>query len=420
MFDSVEISVRSGNGGDGAIGFRREKFVPFGGPDGGDGGNGGSVIIRTDRHLDSLVKYRQKRSFKAERGINGGKARKHGRNGEDVVITVPPGTVVTDRSIEGTGTFLADLSNEGEEVVVARGGSGGWGNVHFATSTNQAPHIAQRGEAGEEKRIRLEMRLIADVGIIGCPNAGKSTLLASASAARPKVDSYPFTTIEPVPGVVEVGQERFIMVEIPGLIEGAHLGKGLGHEFLRHIIRTRILIHLLNGNEEKPLEDMMKVNDEIVSYDPLLARKPQIVALNKIDLPEVRQRLTGIRKEIKNAGIKAFYISAETGEGVAELMAEAAGKLKVRESVRETADAEKVKTFRPQPKEGLGVSREGDTFILHAPGMERLIFGTGVSQHEMRWQMRSQLSRIGAEKALEKAGIKPGDKVRCGEVEWEW
>jgi GTP-binding protein len=420
MFDRVEIKVRSGAGGNGAISFRREKFVPFGGPDGGDGGNGGSVVVRADDSVDSLRKFRQKRLYQAENGRNGGGNKKHGRNGGDLILTVPAGTLISHKMAIGEDAFIADLEQTGEEAVVAVGGRGGWGNVRFASSVNQAPQIAQRGEPGEEQEILLEMRLIADVGIIGYPNVGKSTLLAAASAARPKIDSYPFTTIEPVLGVVEVGQASFVMAEIPGLIEDAHLGRGLGHDFLRHILRTKILIHILSGSSASPVEDMMCVNEELALFDSALARKLQVIALNKIDLPEVSSRLAGIRDDLRVAGIRAYYISAATGQGVSELMAEAMKELKAVATEEKRVRLTK-KIFRPQPKDaGVGVSKVGDEYILTVPALERIALGAGVSPSELSWHLKGQLDRLGVNKALIKAGVKPGDKIRCGKFEWEW
>lgn len=420
MFDKAEIGVKAGDGGNGAVGFRREKFVPFGGPDGGDGGSGGDVVIRADGAVDSLRRYRQKRSYRAENGRNGGGNRKHGRNGEALVLAVPPGTVVMADLNDGASFLIADLEKSGGEATVVRGGRGGWGNTHFTSSTNQAPHIAQRGETGEEQTIRLEMRLIADVGIIGYPNVGKSTLLASASAAKPKVASYPFTTIEPVLGVVEIDLESFVLAEIPGLIEGAHRGRGLGYDFLRHAMRTKILIHLISGDSESPFDDMMRVNEELSLFDPYLAQKPQIMALNKIDLPEVQERLDGIKSEMSGAGIKAHYISAATGQGVSELMTEALKVLKAQAAVVEGMKLP-VKVFHPRPRESrFTVSRIGEEFVISAPDLERIFAGAGVTPDDLRWQLGHQLNRLGVNKALEKAGVKAGDKIRCGELTWEW
>ena len=419
MFDKANVKVIAGNGGSGAVSFRREKFVPFGGPAGGDGGNGGNVIIRADEVADNLRRYRQKKTYKAAHGRDGSGNRKHGRNGEDLVLMVPPGTIVS-RLFEEGEEFLGDLEKAGDEVVVARGGGGGWGNTHYVSSTNQAPHIAQRGETGEDCVVSLEMRLIADVGIIGYPNAGKSTLLAAASAAKPKIASYPFTTLEPALGAVEVGREVFVMAEIPGLIEGAHLGRGLGHDFLRHTMRTKILIHLISGSSETPVEDMLQVNAELAMFDPLLAQKPQIIALSKIDLTEVQEKLDSIRKTLTGAGVKAHYISAVDGTGVEGLMREAVKVLEA-ESAGERLAYTPVKIFRPQPREpGVTVSKQGDEYILSVPELDRVIAGAGASPTEIRWQLNSQLVKLGVNKVLVKAGIKPGDKIRCGEMEWEW
>ena len=420
MFDRADIRVKAGDGGSGAVGFRREMYVPFGGPDGGDGGKGGDVTIKADKSTDSLRAFQQRKLYRAENGYSGAGKQKHGKDGKDLILAVPAGTIVTVIEEDGTEILLGDLGNAGEEVIAAEGGKGGWGNVHFKSSTNQAPRIAQRGEAGEEKTLKLEMRLIADVGIIGYPNAGKSTLLAAASAAKPKIASYPFTTLEPVLGVVEIGTDSYVMAEIPGLIEGAHLGKGLGHDFLRHAMRTKILIHLISGTSDTPAEDMIKVNNELAMFDPLLAQKPQIIALNKIDLPEVQEKLGGIKEEFTAAGIKAHYISAATGQGVSGLMAEALNILKAQAGEQKRAEAPG-KIFRPQPKEArVKVVKEGDEYVIYAPGLDRLIAGSGITPGELRWQLNFQLEKLGVNRTLEKAGVKTGDKIRCGDLIWEW
>jgi len=421
MFDRVEIVVRAGNGGDGIVSLRREKFVPFGGPDGGDGGDGGDVVIRADSSATSLRIFKQKRFYRAVNGKNGQGKKKHGKKGEDLILTVPIGTVVSHKTQIGDHPLIADLEQPGQQVVVARGGKGGLGNTHFTSSTNQAPQIAQKGEAGEENSIILELRLIADVGVIGYPNVGKSTLLAAASAAKPKIASYPFTTREPILGVVEVGQRSLVLAEIPGLIDGAHLGRGLGHDFLRHIARTKMLIHLIDGSSASPEEDMRQVNNELKLYDSALAQKPQLVVVNKIDLPQVQARLAQLKDAFGNAGTIPLFISAATGEGVSELMAET---LKVLVQVRAKAEVgERIprKVFRPQPKAtGVSVHKEGNTFVVVAPELERIVARTGVTSPEVHHQLRRQLARQGVSKALEKAGVKPGDRVRCGNLEWEW
>jgi GTP-binding protein len=345
VIDRAEITVRSGDGGRGAVSFRHEKFVPFGGPDGGDGGDGGSVVIRADGAVTSLRAYRRKRHYKAARGRDGAGQKKYGKSGEDLVLAVPVGTVVSSPA-DG---LIADLDQPGQSVVVAQGGRGGRGNARFATPTNQAPEAAQPGESGEELVLTLELKLIADVGLIGYPNAGKSTLLAAVSAAKPKVAGYPFTTREPVLGTVEVGVRSFVLAEIPGLIKDAHLGKGLGHDFLRHIERTRVLIHLVDGSSEAPADDMAQVNTELSLFDPALGKKPQLVAVNKIDLPQVEARMDEIAKSFSAVGINVFFVSAASGQGLPKLMEEA---MKLLQSIPQAEAGDKVlrKVFHPRPR----------------------------------------------------------------------
>ena len=421
MFDRAEIEVRAGAGGAGIVSFRREKFVPFGGPDGGDGGDGGDVIVRADSSVDSLRIFSRKRFYRAAGGKDGKGKRKHGKNGENLILTVPVGTVVSYKTQIGSDALIADLEQTGQQAVVAKGGRGGLGNTHFTSSTNQAPELAQKGESGEENSIILEMRLIADVGIVGYPNVGKSTLLAAASAAKPKIASYPFTTREPILGVVEVSQRSFVLAEIPGLIDGAHLGRGLGHDFLRHIVRTKILIHLVDGSSASPVENMIQVNAELSLFDSALAQKPQLIVVNKIDLPQVQARLAEIKDAFSSAGTTPLFVSAATGEGVAGLMAET---MEVLQSVTVEGGAREktpVKVFRPQPKDiGSRVYKEGDTFVVVAPELERIVAGTDVTSPGMHWQLKRQLARLGVSRALERAGIKPGDRVRCGDLEWDW
>jgi GTP-binding protein len=344
MIDRAEITVRSGDGGRGVVSFRHEKFVPFGGPDGGDGGDGGSIVVVADEAVTSLKAFRRKRYFKAARGGDGAGQKKHGKSGEDLVLSVPVGTVVSSPA-DG---LIADLDRPGQSVVVAQGGRGGRGNARFATPTNQAPEVAQPGEGGEELTLTLELKLIADVGLIGYPNAGKSTLLAAVSAAKPKVAGYPFTTREPVLGVVEVGTKSFVLAEIPGLIKDAHLGKGLGHDFLRHIERTRLLIHLVDGSSESPADDMAQVNTELSLFDPALGKKPQLVAVNKIDLPQVEARRAEIAKSFAAVGTEVFFVSAASGQGLPGLMEET---MKLLQSIPQ-AGGIKVpqKIFRPRPR----------------------------------------------------------------------
>ena len=347
MFDKVGIVVRAGDGGDGIVSFRREKYVPFGGPDGGDGGDGGDVVAVADPAVTSFKILARKKNYRAANGVKGGSKKRRGRNGESLKIAVPVGTVVSYKSQIGDNSIIADLEQPGQQVVVAKGGKGGFGNTRFATSTNQAPEVAQEGEEGEENAIILELKLIADVGLIGYPNVGKSTLLAAVSAAKPRIASYPFTTREPVLGVVEVGKLSFVLAEIPGLIDGAHLGRGLGHDFLRHIMRTQVLIHLVDGGSPSPVDDMIGVNNELSLFDSSLAKKPQLVAVNKIDLPQVREKLAEIKKSFSAAGMKAIFVSAASGEGIPELTAQAA---KLVQSVAKPEAAKIKKVFRPQPR----------------------------------------------------------------------
>jgi len=419
MFDRVEISIRSGDGGRGVVSFRREKFVAYGGPDGGDGGRGGDVAFEASSDISNLLSYQHKRHFEAENGGRGGGQRKTGKSGAELLLRVPLGTVITDQK---TGEVIADLSKNGDKVIIARGGKGGLGNSHFASSTNQAPKVAQSGEEGIQKDIVLELKLIADAGIIGFPNAGKSSLISAISAAHPKIASYPFTTIEPVLGAVTAGGESFIAAEVPGLIEGAHLGKGLGHYFLRHIARTRVLVHLIDGTSANPVEDMLKINNELFHYDPDLLKKPQIVVINKIDLPEVEARRSEITRSFKEAGIKPYFISAQTGVGQVTLLntISAALSVKADESVPDESLPEKI--FRPQPRPArFSVERDGEaSFIVHSPEFERLAEGSEVADAEVRRQLIFQANKMGVKRSLTKMGAKAGDRVKLGRMEWRF
>ncbi|MFH0769627.1 MAG: GTPase ObgE [Chloroflexota bacterium] len=421
MFDRVEIIARGGNGGNGIVSFRREKFVPFGGPNGGDGGKGGDIIVMVDSGISSLRLFQRKRFFRAADGDNGKGKEKYGKRGEDLVLRVPIGTMVSEKTDGGNGMLLADLEQSGQKVVVAKGGRGGWGNTHFVSSINQAPRMAQKGEAGEENSMVLELRLIADVGLIGYPNVGKSTLLAAISAAKPKIASYPFTTLEPVLGVVEVGQKSFVLAEIPGLIEGAHLGRGLGHDFLRHILRTKVLIHLIDGSSTSPVEDMIKVNNELNLFDAALGQKPQMVVVNKVDLPQVQAQLPEIRDAFNAAGVKVLFISAATGQGIAELKTGTMKLLSQSLAITEAGKEIPQKVFRPQPKDvAVSVHKEGDAFVVIAPDLEQIVARMDMTNPEVLRRFQKQFTRRRVSQALGNAGIQSGDKVRCGNFEWEW
>ena len=420
MIDRVEIHVKAGDGGGGVVSFRHEKFVPFGGPDGGDGGNGGSVFLVADGNLSTLRWFWRRRHFRAERGENGAGKRMHGKSGEDLFIRVPLGTVVSRKEACGEKVALADLTEEGQRVKIAQGGRGGFGNAHFATSTNQQPRIAQKGDKGEEASLIFDLKLIADVGIIGRPNAGKSTLLASASAARPKIADYPFTTQEPVLGVIDVGNRSFVLAEIPGLIAGAHRGLGLGHDFLRHAERTKVLIHLLDGTSQSPIDDMKNIDEELSLFSPELREKGQILAVNKIDLPYVASRIPALKRAFEPFALPLYFISAATTKGVPELMAKAAEFIDRIEAERRKEEAP-LAVFRPQPRgEKIAISRQGNIFVVSAPRVERVVARMDLENPEARAYIKAKLRRMGVSSALKRAGAKVGDRVRLGEIELEW
>ena len=419
MIDKAFIDINSGNGGDGVVSGRREKYVPRGGPDGGDGGDGGSVYLRADPNLNTLAGFRYKRKFVAGNGGKGAGARKHGRRGEDVVVAVPVGTQVW---AEGSrARMVADVDSEGQRVLVASGGRGGRGNTHFVTSRNRFPRLAEAGERGESLRLRLELKLLADVGIVGAPNAGKSSLLAAATRARPRVADYPFTTLEPSLGVVERRRDGFVLVDIPGIIDGAHAGAGLGHEFLRHVERTRVLVHLVDGALEDVVSEWRLVNDEIRQYDERLADKPQLLAVNKLDLPEARERLPGVVQEFGALGVEVWPVSAATGEGVDDLMDAALRSLAEARPPARDDDADELPVLRPQPRRpAVRVDRDGDEFVVEAPSAVRIAQVLNQDDWHARAQFYAYLTRIGAIRALEAAGVAPGDTVRIGKLEWEW
>ena len=422
MIDSVLIQITSGSGGDGAISGRHEKFVPRGGPDGGDGGRGGNVIIVGDHNENTLINFRYEKNFSASNGENGSKAKKHGKDGDDVVIRVPVGTQI----INETGSVVADILNSGEEYMAAPGGRGGYGNVKYSSSTSQYPVIAQAGEEGLKTSLRLELKLIADVGIIGVPNAGKSSLITFLTAARPKIANYPFTTIDPVLGIVEHRDKDFVMVDIPGLIEGAHEGIGLGHEFLRHIERTRVLIHLVDGTSENPSEDFHKINKELALFNEALIGKPQILAINKVDLDEVSVLAEDIRDSMGEYAWKFHIISAVSGEGVGSMMDEVVQVLSDQPSVippnlfvdlQETD----IPVIRPEPRRrGVSIYQEDGVYVVQAPGVERIAQRIDYEDWLARMQFYKHMQKTGVVKALEDAGISEGDTVRIGDIEWEW
>lgn len=423
IFDEAAIYVKGGNGGNGVVAFRREKFVPLGGPSGGNGGKGGDVILRADRHLNTLLPFKTKVHFKAQRGAHGEGSNKQGKNGQDCIVPVPPGTAVFLRD---TGELIADLVADGQEAVVARGGRGGRGNAVFKSAANQAPRFAEKGEPGEERWLRLELKLIADVGIVGVPNAGKSTLLSVASHAKPKIADYPFTTLVPNLGAVVVDNCDFVLADIPGLIEGAHAGHGLGDRFLRHIERTRLLIHLLNGLSPDPVGDYEAINAELELFNPLLADKPQIVVLNKMDLPEVRNLWPEIRATLLARGVEQpLAISAINGEGVQDLMRRVSAALA--ELPKPEAVAQPV-VFRPEVDEDyFEIDQEGGPdqagvrrWRVRGVRIERAAAMTNWDYYEAGLRFQRILEAMGISQALEKAGVLDGDVVAIGNTELIW
>jgi GTP-binding protein len=349
MIYKREIVVGGGRGGDGCVSFRREKYVPFGGPDGGDGGAGGNVVVVASPNMVDLGLMRRKKEFVAGNGRRGSSWQKHGKRGEDLAISVPVGTMVFTKTHSGEEVLLADLSTRGQKVLVAKGGRGGLGNARFATAVNQAPEIASKGESGEERHIVLEVKLITDICIVGHPNSGKSTLLSTISRAKPEIADYPFTTRQPILGVMPDDRRDFIVAEIPGLVEGAHLGKGLGNEFLRHAERTRLLIYLLDGSSPTVLDDLSTLEKEISLYK-VLARKPKIMAVNKIDLPEVQARLPEVKQRLAKLGVPVFYISAVSGQAVLELVRKAMEMVDKASRDEGIISQAHIKVFRPKPR----------------------------------------------------------------------
>ena len=417
FYDEVNINVKAGDGGDGCVAFRREKYVPFGGPAGGDGGNGGDVLLTVDTHLNTLHRFSKRRHFKAENGQHGRGKTQHGATGADVCIPVPPGTVVYDADSK---ELLGDLTKPGHELIVARGGRGGKGNARFATSTNQAPRIAEHGEPGQERNLHLELKLLADVGMVGMPNAGKSTLLAAVTAARPKIAPYPFTTLQPNLGVVVLDERtEFVLADIPGLIEGASEGKGLGHEFLRHVERTRVLFHLLYGLSADPLADFDAINKELAAFGHGLAEKPQLVVLNKLDEPQARERWPEIEAALKAQGHTPMAISALAREGTQKALKRAAQMLA---ELPEEPQMRELPVFRLEEDEStFTIEREAeDEWRVRGVRVERLAAMTVWNLDEAVQRFQRTLEHMGIREALEQAGVETGDTVHIGEAELVW
>lgn len=423
--DRAKISIRSGKGGDGCVSFRREPYVPEGGPNGGDGGKGGDVIFLADNNLRTLMDFRYKRKYEAENGQNGMKYNRFGKQGEDLVIKVPPGTVVID---EESGLVMKDLVRDGDSFVAARGGKGGKGNVHFKNSVRQAPNFAEAGGFAQSRNVVLELKLIADVGLIGFPNVGKSTLLGISTSANPKIANYHFTTITPNLGVVEIFDTSFVMADIPGLIEGASSGAGLGLDFLKHIERTKLLIHVVDvsGSEGRdPIDDFEKINNELGSFGEKLLKKPQLVAANKMDmLNEEDEQYLKFKDYVENKGYQVFPISAPINQGVHELLAAAAAELRrieqepQEEEVYEFFDFEKDKED-PDFRE-IHAFKEGNVYVLEGKQLRKIFNSTNFNDYGSLRYLYKYMEKNGGIEKLKELGLKEGDTIRVFDYEFEY
>lgn len=420
FIDRAKIFVKAGDGGNGMSSFRREKFVPKGGPSGGDGGRGGDVILLVDSNINTLIDFRYKRKFVAERGGNGQAKDMHGRGADPLVIKVPPGTIVKD---ELTGEVIADLTTEGQQMTVAKGGRGGRGNARFVSSSRRAPTFAENGEPGEEFSLLLELKLLADVGLVGYPSVGKSSIIAKVSAAKPDIAAYHFTTLTPVLGVVSLDEgHSFVLADIPGLIEGASEGVGLGHDFLRHIERTKIIIHVLDisGQEGRdPIEDYRKINHELKLYNERLATRPQIVAANKMDLPEAQANFQKVAEFMAKEGREFYPVSAATGEGLPRLIQRASQLLS--EYVEEPETIVETKVYEAKPEDQFTISRDDDgAYVVRGKNIEKLVAMINFDNDEGLRRFQLVWRRLGIEEALREKGISEGDTVRIRDMEFEF
>ena len=418
--DYVKIIAKAGDGGNGAISFRREKYVAAGGPDGGDGGKGGDVYFEVDPNANTLVDFRYKKKFKAEHGNNGEGGNKYGKSGEDLTIYVPIGTVIKDAT---TNRVLADLSNEKQRELVLKGGRGGKGNSHFATATRQAPHFSQDGEKGEEKELILELKLLADVGLIGFPNVGKSTFLGRTTSATPKIADYHFTTLEPNLGVVKTEYgDSFVIADIPGIIEGASEGVGLGLQFLRHIERTRLLLHIIDvsGIEGRdPVDDFEKINNELRKYSEKLSKRTQIIVANKIDSMQDKTNYEKLEKLAKQKHLEIFKISAVTGEGVSDLIKHVSELLKTLPK-EDLLEYETKKTYKLEEKENYTIRKEEGKYIIEGEPVERIMRRVNIADNESLYYFQKNLDALGVNARLKEMGIKEGDIVKIADYELEW
>lgn len=419
--DYAKIIIRSGNGGDGAITFRREKYVAAGGPDGGDGGRGGNIYFKVDPNANTLIDFRFTKKFKAQNGENGSGANKYGKSGEDLYINVPIGTIIKD--VE-TGKVVADLSKPGQEELVLKGGKGGKGNSHFATSTRQVPRFAQAGEEGEEKEVILELKLLADVGLLGFPNVGKSTFLSVVTDAKPKIANYHFTTIEPNLGVVKTKNgDSFVIADIPGIIEGASAGVGLGIQFLRHVERTRLLLHVIDvsGTEGRdPVQDFYTINEELKKYSEKLSSRKQIIVANKIDIMQDDSNYKKLEELAKKENLEIYKISGATGEGVEKLLNRVSEVLKTLPKEELVEVEERVVYTLDEDKDGFIVRKDGDKFIIEGKAINRLMGRINVDDNESMYYFQKNLKSLGIEDELKKQGIKEGDLVQILNWTFEW
>jgi GTP-binding protein len=415
-FDEAEIYVQSGRGGDGMVHFHREKYKPRGGPDGGDGGRGGNVILEVNPKLNTLFEFRHRSRYIANNGKNGGPSNRSGKSAEDLIVLVPPGTLVFDTR---TGDLLGDLVDDHQQLIVAKGGRGGRGNQHFATSRNQTPRMAERGEPEEEKTLRLELKLIADVGIVGVPNAGKSSLLSVVSNAKPKIANYPFTTLTPNLGVAKLDIDTvLVLADIPGLIEGAHAGVGLGFSFLRHIQRTRVLIHVLDGLSEDPISDFSQINSEMALFDEKIREKPQIVAFNKMDLPFVQERWEEVETKLTTLGYEVLPISTVTHENIDVLLWKTKELL---ESAPVPEPVEELPVYRvSEDPNAFKIKKTEKGWQVSGKAIERAAAMTYWEHRESVRRFQRLMEHIGLEEALREAGIAEGDSVIIGEYVLEW
>ncbi len=417
--DQARIHIKAGDGGNGVVAFRREKYVPRGGPAGGNGGRGGHVYFVADPGLNTLSSFQNQLTYRAGRGGHGEGANRTGASGDDIYIPVPPGTLVRNAD---TGAVLADLTHAGEKVLLARGGHGGRGNTVFKSAQNKAPRIAENGAQGQELSLELELKLVADVGIIGVPNAGKSTLLSVISAAKPKIADYPFTTVTPNLGVAEMHHRQIVIADIPGLLEGAHDGVGLGLEFLRHIERTRVLIHLLNGDSPDPLGDFEAINQELILFKPALVDKPQLVVLNKMDLPHAREKWPAIEQAIEARGLPVMSISAATHQNLQILLERVQAMLDALPPLEVTLAKEPLPEIEPpEDEKAFQIYQLGEhTWMVEGTAIERTAHRTQWTYYEAAMRFQRILKAMGIFDALRDAGVQDGDKVRIGEIELVW